>query len=79
MGWVLNATQRPLYSPRKYPVPIVQEAECASEPIWKEAEYLPSPEGHHRTVQSAASRYTDWTIKAYLHSQIIEQQRILSL
>jgi hypothetical protein len=39
MGWVVNATYRPLY-PRKDPVPIVQEAGWAPGPFWTGAENL---------------------------------------
>ena len=37
MGWVVNATPRPLYT-GKDPVPIVQEAGWASGPVWTGAE-----------------------------------------
>ena len=34
MGWVVNATPRPHFTPGKDPVPILQEAECAPGPVW---------------------------------------------
>ena len=40
MGWVVNATPRPLYPPRKDQVPIVQEAGWAPGPVWTGAENL---------------------------------------
>jgi len=39
MGWVVNATTRPLYHPERDVVPIVLEA---SEPVWTGAENLAS-------------------------------------
>jgi hypothetical protein len=40
MGWVLNATPRPLYPRERDPVPIVVEAVCAPGPDWTGAENL---------------------------------------
>jgi len=34
-GWVVSSTPRPHFTPGKGPVPIVQEAEWAPEPVWK--------------------------------------------
>jgi hypothetical protein len=46
------------------PVPIVQEAGRASEPVWICAENL-APSGFDpRTFQPVASRYADWAIPA---------------
>ena len=36
----VSATPRPLFTSRKDPVPIVQEAGCAPGSVWKGAEYL---------------------------------------
>ena len=33
-GWVVSSTTRPHFTPRKYPVPIVQEAGWVSGPVW---------------------------------------------
>ena len=57
-GW---STPRPGgLTPRKDPVPIVQEAGWAPGPVWTGAENLAPPPGFDpRTVQSVASRYTD--------------------
>jgi len=33
-GWVVSVTSRPLFTPRKEPVPIVQEAGWAPGPVW---------------------------------------------
>ena len=40
MGWVVNATPRPLFTPGKDPVPIVQEAVWAPGPLWTGTKYL---------------------------------------
>ena len=40
MGWVVNATPRPLYPRERYRVPIVQEAGWAPGQVWTRAENL---------------------------------------
>ena len=40
MGWVVNATPRPLYPRERDPVPIVLEAVWAPGPVWMGAENL---------------------------------------
>ena len=40
MGWVVNATPRPLYPQERDLVPIVQEAGWAPGPVWTGAENL---------------------------------------
>ena len=40
MGWVLNATLRPLYPRKRDPVPTIQEAGWTSKPVWTGAENL---------------------------------------
>ena len=52
------------FTPGKDPVPIVQEAGWASEPVWIVS---PPPEFDPRTFQSVASRYTDYAILTELH------------
>ena len=47
-------------TPGKDPVPIVQEAGWASEPVWTGAENLAPPGFDTRTVQPVGSRYTDY-------------------
>jgi hypothetical protein len=44
MGWVVNATPRPLYPPGNDPVPIVLKDGSAPEPVWTDAENL-APSG----------------------------------
>ena len=38
MGWVINATPRPLYPWERDPVPMVQEAGWAPGPVWTGSE-----------------------------------------
>jgi hypothetical protein len=53
--WVVSATPRPLYSPRKDPVPIVQEAGWAPGPDWT-YEKNPAPIGIRNPKRPARSR-----------------------
>jgi hypothetical protein len=50
------------FTPEKDPMPIVQEAGWAPEPVWIGAENLSSPGFDPRTFQLVASRYTDYAI-----------------
>ena len=45
LGWVVNATPRPLYPRGKKPVPLVQVAGWAPGSVWTGAENLASPPG----------------------------------
>ena len=40
MGWVVKTTPRLLYARERDPVPIVQENEWATGPVWTSAESL---------------------------------------
>jgi len=62
MGWVVNATLRPLYPRKRDPVPIAQEAGWAPEPVWTGAENLALPRFDHRTVQPIAIRYSNYAM-----------------
>jgi hypothetical protein len=66
LGWVVNATPRPLYPREKDPAPIVQEAgwsQCRS----GRAQKISSPLGFDpRTVQPVVRRYTDYALPAHL-------------
>ena len=55
MGWVVNATPRPLFTPGKDPVPIVQEAGWAPGPVWTGAENL-APTGIRSLERPARSQ-----------------------
>jgi hypothetical protein len=61
----VRVTTRPLFTPRKDPVPIVQEAGWAPGPVWTGAGNLaPPPPGFDpRTVQPVASRYTEYATR----------------
>ena len=59
-GWGVSLTLLPLFTPRKDPVPILQEARWAPGPVWTGAENLAPTGIRSRTVQPVASRYTDW-------------------
>ena len=50
-------------TPRKDPVPIVQEAGWASGQVWTGAENLAPPGFDPRTVQPVGSRYTDYATR----------------
>ena len=58
-GWVVSVTPRPLFTPGKDPVPIVQETGWAPGPIWTAVNLAP-PGFDPRTFQAVVSRYTDW-------------------
>jgi hypothetical protein len=63
---VVSITPRPPLPTGKDPVPIVQEAGWAPEPVWIGAEKLSPPGFDPRTFQPVASRYTDYSIPAAL-------------
>ena len=62
-GWGVSVMPRPLFTPGKDPVPVVQEAGWAPGPVWTGAENLAPPGFDPRTVQPVASRYTDWATR----------------
>ena len=63
-GGVWSASRPGRFYPGKDPVPIVQGARWAPEPVWIGAENLASPGFDPRTFQPVASRYTDYAIPA---------------
>jgi hypothetical protein len=63
-GGVWSASRPRRLYPRKDPVPIVQEAGWAPEPVWRGAENLTPLGFDPRTLQPVASRYTDYAIPA---------------
>jgi hypothetical protein len=64
-GWVFDTTPRP-FDHRENSVPTVQKAGWAPAPVWTKAENLAPPQGFDpRTVQSVASRYTDWAVTVH--------------
>ena len=60
MGWVVNATPRPLY-PRE--ISIVYEYRWTPAPVWMGTENFDILQAFDpQTVQPLASRYTNWDI-----------------
>jgi len=59
------------FTPGKDPVPIVQEAGWAPEPVWIGAENLAPPGFDPQTFQPAASRYTDCAILAPQNPKVV--------
>jgi len=60
-GWVVSSTARPYVTPGKDPVPIVQEAGWAPEPVWSGGKSLPT--GIRTPDRPVLSRYTDWATR----------------
>jgi hypothetical protein len=58
MGWVVNATPRPLY-PRERPGIHYIGGWVAPEPVWTSAKTSPPSGFDPRTLQPVAGRYTD--------------------
>ena len=57
--WGVSVTPRPLFTPGKDPVPIVQEAGWASGPVWTGAENL-APTGNRSPNRPARSQSLYW-------------------
>jgi hypothetical protein len=62
-GWGVSVTPRPLFTPGKDPVPILQEAGWAPGLIWTGAENLAPTGIRSQTVQPVASRYNNYAIR----------------
>jgi hypothetical protein len=62
---VISITPRPPLPPGKDPVPIVQEAGWAPEPVWIGVENLAPPGFNPWAFQPIASHYTNYTILAH--------------
>jgi hypothetical protein len=65
-GCVWSASRPGHLYPGKDPVPIIQEAGWAPEPVWIGAGNLAALGFDPRTFQPVASRYTDYAIPALL-------------
>jgi len=68
-GGRVSVTTRPLFTPRKDPVPIVQKAGWAPRLVWTDAENLAPPGCNPWTVQLIASRYTELPGPYRLHNE----------
>jgi hypothetical protein len=62
-GWGVSVTPRPLFTPGKDPVPLVQEAGWAPGLVWTSAENLAPMGFNPRTVQPIASCYTNYATR----------------
>jgi len=71
-GWVVSSTPRPHFNPEKDPVPILQEAVLAPEPVWTGTGNFVTTGIRFRTVQPLVSRYIDWATRPK-NSVIIHQ------
>ena len=69
--WVVSSTPRPIFTPGKDPVPIVQETGWALGAVWTGAENLAAPRFDPRTVQPVVSRYTDCVTRLTLASKFV--------
>jgi hypothetical protein len=58
-GWGVSVKPRPLFTPGKYPVPIVQKAGWAPGPVWTNAENL-APTGIRYPDRPAHSQSLYW-------------------
>ena len=68
MGWVVNATPRPLYPREKTRYPLCRRLDGPQGRYGRVWKILPPPQTGFdpRTVQPVASCYTDWAIPARL-------------
>jgi hypothetical protein len=82
-GWGVNVTLRPLFTPRKDPVTIVQEAGWALGPVWTGAENLAStairsPDRPTRSQSLYRLRYpAHWSLKDQLKNPVQRNNRCL--
>ena len=61
-GWVVNATPRPLYPGKEPPHPLYRSLGGPQGRYGRVRKFSPLQGFEHRTVQSEASRYTDYAI-----------------
>jgi len=62
MGWVVHITSWLFYPWKREPVPTVQEAEWASQPVWAATENLAPTGFKPQTTQPIVSHYIHYTI-----------------
>ena len=72
-GWEVSFTLRPLFTPGKDPVPIVQEAKWAPGIDWTDRKISSPPRFDPRTVQPVTSRYTDYAIRPTAFMLVVVQ------
>jgi len=56
-GWVVSSTPRPHFTHRKDPVPILQDAELASGPVWTSGKSSPHPDSIADSPNRSQSLY----------------------
>jgi hypothetical protein len=76
MGWVVNATPRPLY-PREWPGTYCIGGWVGPRAGLDECENFAPPGYDPRSVQSVASRYTEYAIPGILSSTPLNRYQIL--
>jgi len=59
MGWVVNATPRPLYAGERAPYPLYKKLDEPQGPVWTDAEYVVST-GFRSPVRPAGSELVYW-------------------
>jgi len=67
-GWGFSVSPRPLFTPEKDPVPIVQEAGWAPGPVWTARKISPPPGFDPWSVHPVTSRYTDYATRPNIMS-----------
>jgi hypothetical protein len=70
-GWGVSVTPRSLFILGKDPIPIVQEAGWAPEPVWTGAENLAPTGIRSRTIQPVASHYTDYAARPSKRTSVV--------
>jgi len=77
-GWGVSVTLRPLFTPGKDPVPVVQEAGWAAGPVWTGAENL---DPHRDSIPGPSSpwcsRYTDCATRPTAYADLCDRTAIL--
>ena len=75
-GWVVSSTSRPLFTPGKDPVPIVQEAGWAPGPLWTGGKSHP----HRYSIPDLTARSQSLYRLSYpAHTKILNFMQILSV
>ena len=73
---MVSLTPLRLFTPRKDPVPIIQEGGCALGTVWTGAENLRPPGFGPRTVQPVATRYTDYATRSTRYNGTEKENKI---
>ena len=79
VGWVVNATPRPLYPPGKTRYPLYRRLGGQQGRSGRVRKISPPPGFDPRTAQPVASRYTDWGIPANTQYLLSVQRHLATL